>query len=101
MQFLAQKQRGPKAAALKYPRPRVSESVFTHLEQRSQITFETSENQRGPMNTYRPRNTTKALKKRRKLQRDIMASARAAADKDDRRDASGAVPTDAAARNPQ
>jgi hypothetical protein len=53
------------------------------------------------MNTYRPRNTTKALKKRRKLQRDIMASARAAAYKDDRRDASGAAPTVAAARNPQ
>jgi hypothetical protein len=51
------------------------------------------------MNTYRPRNTTKALKKRRKLQREIMASARAAADKEDRRDASGAVPTVAAARN--
>jgi hypothetical protein len=53
------------------------------------------------MNTYRPRNTTKALKKRRKLQRDIMASARAAAHKDDRRDGSDAMPTVDAARTPQ
>jgi hypothetical protein len=45
VQFVAPNQREPKAAALKYSRPRVSESVFPHLEQRSQITFETIENQ--------------------------------------------------------